>query len=366
MRILQSSFCLGFGLLLSVPNVSADPIPPPTGKYHVGIRRHVVPFNNRDDPTSPNNVSTEYLATIYYPTTDKAASPHTYLEPELAKGYADLWAYNISHLTSNLRWNASFLREPSGPTLLFGPGGWGPPTDGYTILLSELASQGYVIAALDHVYEQPFLRFPNGTGVYGLPLDYPGDFPFVESLHDVRVREMLHFISYLPKLVKKWNAPFKTKGLGTFGHSVGGSVALTVALESSAVAAAINQDGTNWNRLNKTSDSDLKKPSLLLGFEQHNLETDPTWENYINWQSGWWRLFTVNGTSHLDWSDATFWKTFGTSKPLGTIDGRRMVTLTNAYVSAFFDKHLLHKKRPILDGPSKKWPEVNFLASSQQ
>lgn len=341
----------------------AEPIPLPSGQYNVGVQKHVIEFVNQDDPTSPNSVSTEYLATIYYPTRDEPSEPKPYLEPELAQAYADVWDFDIAHLTSTFRENASFLCKPAGPTLLFGPGGWGPPTDGYGILFSELVSHGYVVAALDHLYEQPFLRYPNGTGVYGLALDFPAELPFIEALHDVRVRESLHFIDYLPDLVAEIGAPFKTDNLGAFGHSLGGSTALTLALESDKIVAAINQDGSHLNRLNSTADqADLgSTPSLILGSEGHTGETDGTWANFFKWQTGWWRLFIVTGSSHLEFSDAAFWKLFGEpTRPLGPIEGQRMVDVTNAYIKAFFDEYLLGQDQPILDGPSEEWPEVVY------
>ncbi|KAI9157980.1 platelet-activating factor acetylhydrolase [Paramyrothecium foliicola] len=338
-------------------------LPSPTGKYNVGIRRHVIDFVNEPDPTSPQNISREYLATLYYPTRDEQSAPVPYLEPELAQGYADVWDFNISSLTSTVHWNATFLPEVLGPTLLFGPGGWGPPTDGYTVLLSELASRGYFVAALDHVFEQPFLRFPNGTGVSGLPLDYsPEDLTFLVELNAVRVKEMLHFIDYLPELATELNISVATYGIGAFGHSLGGSAALSCALESDAVAAAINLDGTMWDWFQSNPETDLGKPSLILGSEGHELSNDPSWENYRQQQTGWWRLFTVNGSSHLEFSDAAYWKIFGTTREVGPIDAKRMIDVTNAYVTAFFDEHLRGEKQPILDGNSAEWPEVTYIA----
>lgn len=356
-----------FGLKLCLARcLLADPIPVPTGRYGVGVRRHVIDFINEGDPTSPNNVSTQYMATLYYPTEDDPGPSVPYLEPELSQLYAETWDFNISHLTSTRRWNASFLHQSCSPTLLFGPGGWGPPTDGYTIMLSELASQGYVIAAIDHIHEQPFLRLPNGTGVYGLPLDFGADDPYIEALHRTRVKEQLHFIRHFPKMARDLGAPFRTEKFGTFGHSFGGSVALTVALESRAVMAAINLDGTVWNRLNSSTDeADLgSTPSLILGFDQHTDETDISWLNFITQQTGWWRLFTVNDTEHLDWSDATFWKKYGSTRPMGSIEPQKMINITNAYLKAFFDEKIKGNDAPILDGPSSEWPEVNYIKGS--
>ncbi|KAK1453128.1 platelet-activating factor acetylhydrolase [Colletotrichum melonis] len=338
-----------------------EPLPDPTGGYNVGAQRFVVPFLEDNDVVWPNGVSTEYLVTLYYPTEDEKPCPKPYLEPELAKLYTDLWSYNISHLTSTLRWNATYLNEESGPTLLFGPGGWGVPTDGDYIIISELISHGYVVAAFDHVYEQPFLRYPNRTGVYGLPPNFSNySLAWVEDLHAVRVRQQLHFIDYFPSLLARLEAPFRTTDFGTFGISLGGSAALTVALESDAVAAAINVDGANWGRLNSTSDSDLKKPSMILGFQGHNANSDRTWNNYRAWQTGWWRLFSVDGSLHPDWSDLGFWKTFGTTRTQGPIDGRRMVHISRTFIRAFFDEILRHNDQPLLDSPSEDFTEVHW------
>ncbi|KAF9880263.1 platelet-activating factor acetylhydrolase [Colletotrichum karsti] len=351
------TLCLWISL---VQSVLGEPLPPPTGKYNVGAQRFVVPFLNEDDLVWPNNVSTEYLVTLYYPTLEDKPCPKTYLEPELVELYTDIWDYNISHLTSTLRWNASYLDEGTGPTLLFGPGGWGVPTDGNYIAISNLASHGYVVAAFDHVYEQPFVRYPNGTGVYGLGPVYSNTNEWIEKLHAIRVKHQLHFIDYFPSLVADLQAPFKTENFGAFGVSLGGAAALTVALESDAVAAAVNIDGQNWGRLNKTSDSDLKKPSMILGFQGHNANSDRTWNNYRAWQTGWWRLFSVDGTVHADWSDLTFWKIFGTTRPMGPIDGNRMVNISRVFLKAFFDETLLGIEQPLLDAPTEDFPEVHW------
>lgn len=217
------------------------------------------------------------------------------------------------------------------------------------------------MAAFDHVYEQPFLRYPNGTGVYGISPAFSNyTVAWLEELHATRVKHQLHFIDYFPSLVADLTAPFKTDNFGAFGVSVGGSAALTVALESDAVAAAINVDGTNLGRLNSTSDSDLKKPSMILGFQNHNANSDRTWNNYRAWQTGWWRLFSVDGTTHSDWSDLTFWKIFGTTRSKGAIDGNRMVNISRTFIRAFFDKNLLGTEQPLLDTPSEDFPEVHW------
>ncbi|GHK01563.1 hypothetical protein SY2F82_33600 [Streptomyces sp. Y2F8-2] len=46
---------------------------------------------------------------------------------------------------------------------------------------------------------------------------------------------------------------------------------------------------------------------------------------------------------------------------IGTLDPARAVRIQQAYPLAFFDRHLRHRGRHLLDGPSAAFPEVKFL-----
>jgi hypothetical protein len=45
---------------------------------------------------------------------------------------------------------------------------------------------------------------------------------------------------------------------------------------------------------------------------------------------------------------------------IGAIDPRRSTKIQTAYVRAFLDHHLRNKPTPLLDGPSRRYPEVRF------
>jgi hypothetical protein len=46
---------------------------------------------------------------------------------------------------------------------------------------------------------------------------------------------------------------------------------------------------------------------------------------------------------------------------IGTLDPARAVRIQQAYPLAFFDQHLRHRIRHLLDGPSPAFPEVEFI-----
>jgi hypothetical protein len=45
---------------------------------------------------------------------------------------------------------------------------------------------------------------------------------------------------------------------------------------------------------------------------------------------------------------------------LGTIDPARALTITKVYVEAFFGEYLEGRKSPLLNGPSREYPEITF------
>ncbi|KAI6085781.1 hypothetical protein F4821DRAFT_240010 [Hypoxylon rubiginosum] len=358
-------------VILNVSSIAhATAIPPPTGPYHVGVRKYTIKHYNDHDPIAPNHVSTAFLATVFYPTAQiPEGAPKPYLNPETAAFYEDAWNFTsgtLASLTSTVQPGAPFLetRGAPHPTLLFGPGGGGTPVEGSTILLAELASHGYAVVGLDHPFEQPFVRFPNGTGVAGV--DIPDDVT-AESLNDLRLEDNAVFLDlHLPRLVREKQLPLSTTRLGAFGFSVGGAAALGTAQSSSRVASGLNLDGTllGGPALNNSA-ADVRKPVYLLGNEGHTFGEeggDYTWVSFPRWQTAYQRKMLINGTTHLDFCDDTFWKTLEDGAGYaGSIDGFEQIKILNAYVRAFFDLTLLGRNSAILDGPSPEFPEVVYF-----
>lgn len=361
---------IGALICLQVSATRAVGIPQPTGPYQVSVSTHTIEHFNSNDPWAPNNVSTAILATVFYPTLQKPeAVPHPYLNPETAAFYENSWNYSsgvLASITSTLQKDAPFLEGPIGkspyPTILFGPGGGGTPVEGSTILLSGLASYGYTIIGLDHPFEQPFLRYPNGTGVFGVDIDY-NDPELIEAIYETRLVDNAAFLQYFPEFVQKLKAPINTTHIGAFGYSLGGAAALGSLYDDGRLVSGLNMDGTVFGRPNST-DADVRKPVFFLASEGHQIGGEPgdvTWEVFLSQQTGYVREISINGSTHHDLCDDTFWKTIeGTDPSAGPIDGNRQVKILNTYIKAFFDFTLLGQDSPILNAPSSDWPEVAF------
>ncbi|KAK8060756.1 PAF acetylhydrolase family protein [Apiospora saccharicola] len=391
MRTLQ--LCAAAGALAWHQAAASSTLPPTTGPYHVGLQKHAVPFLNEADPVWPSNISTSFLVTIYYPTKQKPEAhdqERPYLDPATAALYEDLYnltAGELSTITSpGLILDADPIDYSSSsllpPTLFFGPGGGGPPSECYTTLLSDLASHGYTVLAMDHAYEQPFVRYPNGTGVYGLPILYPWTESMALAAQSARVQDAMALLDYLPTLEADTKVQLNQTHVGIFGGSLGGSAAAATLLaaqqqqhntssldkQQSSFRAGINMDGTFFGPL-----ADVGQPFLVLGQEGHGVPSkeslnDATWPAFASVQkTAYWRWVNLKGTLHHDFSDIGYWKELVPAiverdGRVGPISGERLVEIWRAYMRAFFDLALMGRntedQHSLLDeGVDAEWPE---------
>lgn len=374
-------FWLALPLLAALSSVLspavAKEIPPYSGKYNVGATKKVIAINE-PDVFAPGNVSTSFLVTLFYPTLEKPEIPGTtpYLTKVTAKQFEEYLQFpngTLANFSTRLQWDAPFAETfiqnegSESPTLLFGSGLGGPPCECYTLLLSELASKGFTIAALDHTYEQPYVLYPNGSEYYGPPLDHDWSTAEAQAAIDHRINDAFAFVEAWPRLATHLGFASATDSFGVFGHSIGGAAALAFAqlVGRGLVPAGANLDGSFWGSLN-SSDADVARPSLLLGFEGHaSAHYDPSWDTYTEAQSGWWRTIEINGTKHSDWSDVAFWKELNppVHPNTGNISGERMVEVETALLAGFFDWTLRGKNESeLFDDPALFYPETVLVA----
>ncbi|KAI0117886.1 hypothetical protein GGR51DRAFT_545794 [Nemania sp. FL0031] len=292
--------------------------------YYVRATRHAIRYYNGDDVLASKNISTAFLAPIFYPTKKAPkGKPKPSLNPET---------------TSPFLCQDDLKEATPFPALLYGPGGPDPPTEGSTILLSELASYDYAVVGLDHPFEQPFLQFPTGTAVYGIGFD-GNIIDVVGAIYNTRPVGNAAVLQQFPDLVCILNAPFNADLFGLFGYSFGGGATLGTMLDEEGkfnLAAALNIYDPFWGRVIGNSSD----------------------------QTGlYFRKILVNGLLHHDFSYAAFWKTVetGVSLSVGDIDGLQRINITNTLVRKFFDHTLLGRQEGLLYQPSAGWLELTYL-----
>jgi pimeloyl-ACP methyl ester carboxylesterase len=352
-------------------------LPKPSGIYHVSKTQHVFNHTTLNDPLSPNNVSTYYVATILYPTKQAPTKNTTlqYMSSELAaeveRGYK-LPAAQLERLWTSIQWQAPVLPSSPGlPTLLFSPGA-GSPCIANTVMQSEMVSRGYTVLCIDHPGESPLLEIPyTNISVHGVPLGYNWgiDLDFMFRVNDIRKSDFDALLQQFSRLVEQYGAPFNTSSYMHFGFSLGGSIGTYLVSEYDEVLAGLDYDGSFFDTLRDPNATvDLKKPFLTL---VHPLN-DPTRPAFFEKQTGWYEELQVNGTEHLDFSDVGLWLDLLDLRSqteegfmVGTVSGKRMYEILTDFTTKFYDgvlgKRELKLQRNL---PSTKWPEVVFVNGS--
>ncbi|MGW7077418.1 hypothetical protein [Streptomyces sp. NPDC054866] len=163
------------------------------------------------------------------------------------------------------------------------------------------------------------------------------------------------------------------KRVGMLGQSAGGIAAAETMYEDDRVKAGMNMDGTlennpepNGTNLTPVARHGLTGPFLLMGRQGSDRTTEPSWREFWSHTTGWKRNLTLRGSMHQTYTDlAALLPQAGVDrevieKNMGTVDPGRAVAAERVYATSFFDRWLRGQDNHLLDGPSGKFPEVEF------
>ncbi|OKI02634.1 hypothetical protein A6A06_12480 [Streptomyces sp. CB02923] len=344
---------------------SGPTLPAPSGKHPIGLTTLHLKDSGRPDPWVPGE-HRELMVSVWYPAVRPSGTPAPYMTAAESEEYLKNSGTDVPpRILSTVRTHATVDAEPAGrrgglPLVVLSPG-FGMPRATLTGLAEELAGRGYAVAAVGHNYEANGTTFPDGHTTPCVACKDP-DHPRVGA---VRARDVSFVLDALTGNLDALtgNSPAWRGGklvdagrIAMAGHSAGGFSVIPAMLRDPRIKAGINMDG-NFRYPN---DVPLNRPVLMLGKPSHVPGgPDGTWDETWKELTGWKRWLSVGGTEHLSFTDlAALAKELGI--PLQALDGDRCDAITRAYVTAFVDKHLRGKESALLDGPSARYPEVEF------
>ena len=350
-------------------------LPPPTGSHAVGTFEDAWTDEQREETlTEAPGDKRELKVRLWYPARARPqAQPAPYFltwrEGELAAGSSGLPpAFFGFVFTHSVRDAALPEGDERFPVLLFSHG-YGMPTAFYSGAAEELASHGYVVAAISHTRSGAPLVFPDGRVVDELIQLSPTDTALNTRVQDLWTADARFVLDQLAKLdaadpAGRFTGRLDLSRVGMFGHSFGGSTAGEACRTDARVKAGLNMDGTFFGNL----EAEVHAPFLLMNSD--GTSADPSRARFFQQLRATGYNASIHGTGHISYSDVVLAMPLirhyaPTATPegfgLGTIEGPRVFTLVNTYVRAFFDKHLRARPTPLLDGPSAEHPEVELV-----
>jgi pimeloyl-ACP methyl ester carboxylesterase len=256
-----------------------------------------------------------------------------------------------------------------------------------TSLVEELASYGYIVVGIDHPYSSRITIFPDGRIALRKFVgdeDYSSQDGFESFVRtaDQQVEIRARDASFVLDTLERLNASdpqglltgrLELDRVGIFGFSFGGATAAEACWRDRRFKAGLNLDGMVAGESAKqgifapylvmfedfstplntdlSSASPSKRREIEFGWNQ-----DAQIRRSLSEYGGYW--IVIPGLKHLEFSDFPFFS------PLrfGVTDPERTARIIRRYSLAFFDKYLKGSEEPLLNGPSRNFPEVSIQA----
>ncbi|MFC6092642.1 alpha/beta hydrolase family protein [Saccharothrix lopnurensis] len=361
-------------------------LPPPTGPHAVGVTDLHLVDHARRDPWVPGAVR-ELVVTVRYPAR-RGGAPAPFLPPAAAEVVARADAARLGLDADLLDYRFATHSVPGAaalggdrPVVLYSPG-LGESRAFGTALTEQLAAEGYVVVALDHTHEPPVVEFPDGRlARRALP---PSSAEVLKEVLATRVRDTRFVLDRLQVLAAGGNPDaggrrpppglgraLDLSRVGMFGHSAGGFTAGETMLSDRRVDVGADLDGSmayaqSTGDFGRVAEEGLDRPFLLMSAGDHSAASDPSWQRFLANHRGWLRQLHLPAGEHFSYTDhQVLLPRLGldpavTAPAVGTVDPARSVAAQRAYLTAFFDRHLRHRPQRLFDGPSDRYPEVEF------
>jgi dienelactone hydrolase len=360
-------------------------LPRPTGQYAVGTRVvYLVDKSRLEDADGNGHRNRELMIQVWYPaqtSTNSFAPYRRRIETTFLSSYEAV-------LPTNSRSNPQVANaQQAFPVLLFNPA-WNGRRTQDTFLTEELASHGFIVAAIDHTYNSAPIAFPDGRVT---------SYPRVPEMEDFSKTTVAKLDAVLGKEVEKqaldnifvldqmdaWNrdpsSPFFQKlnanNAGAFGHSLGGSVSSLACALDPRIKAVYDMAGPFYGRIQKVGlnkpffiidqdvphhtreELDRMPPALLVDAvedQEYNDEIDATLKNYGGYQ------ITLHGANHQSFTDHILTSPIGSLSGAGSIPNSEVVALLRQYAVAFFELTLRHQASPLLEKKTSPFPAATY------
>lgn len=360
-------------------------LPEPQGPYSVGTVSEYILTGRDEMITSDPDDERELMIKIWYPgeagISEQEWDP--YIDPASRAGFASKYglpgsALNYLDRVKTHVYPGIPVAEGAFPVLLFSHG-YGSKATGYYALLTEIASQGYVIINMNHTYESLGVTYPDGRMAF---FDYEyqrgiaaGSMEMVQPLRDAFrdglsyeerhpiVREgvrdyfegeiqarWVNDMVYILDQLDAWNNEGVLKGkldlnrIGVIGHSVGGGAAGRLAMRDERIRAAANLDGIQWGTMIDTA---YQIPYLYVSADWPADHEDINAHIYVNKSTDYFYETKLLQSGHPNFMDIPLMVPVPALSGSGNIDPALGLEIVNRLVTSFFDRHL--KNNPAAD-----------------
>jgi predicted dienelactone hydrolase len=359
-------------ILLPVPV-----IPTPSGPYSVGTRIFELTDSSRKEIYSGENEARRFIIQVWYPSEAGTSSERArwmdraeIYAPAIA-GELELPAFFLDHLALvkiPAQKNANVAESDSGyPIILFSHGwtGFNAQNTGQAL---ELASHGFIVVAVQHTYGAVITVFEDGTIANYNPAALPKGAPQDEYetaahlLSNQWAGDLGFTLDYLKSQNDDSSGAFYSlldlSRVGVYGHSTGGGAAIEFCATDSRCKALLGMDPFMRPVSYGVLDTGAPQPSFFM-FSQgwwedvDNNRSNELFQRFIPHVSDSWGVVLIEGAEHYDFADLPLLSPLAPQLGLkGPINGKRVVSIVNNYLLAFFGATLKNEASVLFDDPT--------------
>lgn len=356
----------------------------PTGPYTIGTAKYFLTDSSRCEPFMPKSKKRIYVK-VWYPSdepTNGACS--NYLEGYDKKAIYDIFkskGISIEKLESLSKMSTYSCpnipisdTKKQFPVIIFSAGYYFGMVDLYSSFLENLASNGYIVCAVTHLYEQPYVVFPSGEEVFlakkkaqlnFLQLIVSDFFQFrdYKNSHSLPLmtKYSLRTLRRFDKSLRDWVEDVKfavahfehqqcdnqhdalissldLTNIGAFGQSFGGALSGQLCYVDSRIKAGVNMDCFQFGDIYTNS---MDKPIMLV---ESDYKEKWNYGNTCIYQkvNSFYRIH-IPRSNHFLFSDVSLMPVIDEQEKrglIGNVDGPQSIKLLNKYILDFFNVYL--------------------------
>jgi len=316
--------------------------PPPSGSGQVGTRVLYLRDASRADPYVSDGTRRELPIRFWYPSSAAASCVKaSYTSPQVWKYFSTLVGASLPRVSTHSCLNSPVATGPH-PVVVLEHGFTGTYTD-YTYLAEDLASRGYVVAAVDHTHEATAVEFPDGRlekSVFGSHLTKytRSDAGSLGLAVAVRLDDLRFVLNEMARLNAAPDGDLSGRldltRIALVGHSLGGLATIRSLESEPQFKAGVLLDGVTPPHFPKAIEQPVL--SLVVGHKSWNDDDCRIWDALRGPRAA----VNLPGAEHIALSD-TVWILRNNVKTGTTPEA--MIAATRDYVAAFLDASLRGK-----------------------
>ncbi|MFC2065375.1 hypothetical protein ACFLXB_09810 [Chloroflexota bacterium] len=373
--ILIAAFSLP--ILLPIPR-----LPEASGPYQVGTFSFMLTDDSRFELYSGiNSEPRKIMVQVWYPAEPSSGDTmapwmeHAELIGPAISTFLGMPSFFLDHLVyvkTGAYLDAAVSHAESTYPLLIFSHGWNGSRAQNSFQAIQFASNGYIVAAIDHTYGAVLTVFPDGTLAYNNPSALPSGPPDLnyQAVANKLVDQWSGDIGFVLDTLDQMNGNDPEHGLtglldlekvGIFGHSTGGGATVEFCGRDPRCKAGFGMDVYLKPVSETVLDMGLQQPFLFMFSEAWS--SDSNWQlfNKLYLNSDDASVMSIMGTAHYDFSDLPILSPVADQLGLkGPLNGKRVVEITSVYPLAFFESIFNGISAPLLEGQSPDYPEVVF------